>query len=73
LSSANGFLYLGGGLVTFSTNNNSIVALLFTLYPLLLIDNNYRKNSSIEELDSIKYGMLSLLRKTTNKRITENK
>jgi len=58
LSSANGFLYLGGGLITFSTNNSSIVALLFTLYPLLLIDNNYRKNSSIEELDSIKYGML---------------
>ncbi|AES73230.1 serpin-like protein [Medicago truncatula] len=33
LDRSNGFLYLGGGLITFSSNNSSIVALLFTLYP----------------------------------------
>ncbi|KAI7741534.1 hypothetical protein M8C21_022341 [Ambrosia artemisiifolia] len=35
VSLAIGFLFLGGGMMTFSTNNSSIAALLITLYPRL--------------------------------------
>ncbi|KAG4953284.1 hypothetical protein AAZX31_14G056200 [Glycine max] len=35
VSLATGFLFLGGGMRTFSTNNHSIAALLITLYPRL--------------------------------------
>ncbi|KAK7300517.1 hypothetical protein RJT34_11363 [Clitoria ternatea] len=35
VSLATGFLFLGGGMRTFSTNNSSIAALLITLYPRL--------------------------------------
>lgn len=35
ISLAIGFLFLGGGMRTFSTSNSSIAALLITLYPRL--------------------------------------
>lgn len=35
VSLAIGFLFLGGGMWTFSTSNSSIAALLLTLYPRL--------------------------------------
>lgn len=35
VSLATGFLFLGGGMQTFSTSKSSIAALLITLYPRL--------------------------------------
>ncbi|GAU25520.1 hypothetical protein TSUD_280050, partial [Trifolium subterraneum] len=40
VSLATGFLFLGGGMRTFSTNSSSIAALLITLYPRLPMGPN---------------------------------